>query len=220
MRLFTMIVLTALGLSQSFHITSRQNMVRVRGQTPVADPTQTMSRGRMGSQTMLPMQPLTFSGVLVDSSCAERTPELLRQPPESLEAKQAAGSTGPVQAAPIGGSASALGITVDPQTLAAERADIVPHLVPDILSRQPDPTCAVTASTSTFALLMEDDRLFNLDDGGNTLVSAALMSYPAAVAMLNGKGPGVKPFTVTKALPYGDRLFVRQVVQLGPSPTT
>jgi hypothetical protein len=220
MRLFTMIVMTALGLTQTYQITSQQNMVHDRGQTPVADQTQTLTRGRMGSQTLLPRQPLIYSGLLVDASCAERTPELLRQPPESLAAKQPAGYAGPVLAAPIGGSASAFGITVDPQTLAAERADVVPHLAPDILSRQPDPSCAITASTSAFALLMDNNRLFNLDDGGNTLVSAALMSDPAAVAMLNGKGPGIKPYTVTKALPYGDRLFVNQVVQLGSAPTT
>ncbi|HUB34786.1 MAG TPA: hypothetical protein VMA31_17250 [Bryobacteraceae bacterium] len=220
MRLFTMIVLTALGLTQTYQITRQQNMVRTRGQTPVADPSQSLNRGRMGSQVMLPMHPLTYSGILVDAACVDRTPDLLRQPPESLAAKQPAGYTGSVLAAPIGGAASAFGITVDPQTLAAERADVLPHLNPEVLSRQSDPSCAVTASTSAFALLLNDNRLFNLDAGGNTLAAAALLTNPAAVAMLNGKGPGIKPYTVTKALPYGDRLYVDRILQLGPSPTT
>ncbi len=220
MRLFTMIVLTALGLTQTYQVTSQQNMVRTRGQTRVADQTQVLTRGRMGTQVVLPEQPLIYSGLLVDAACVDRTPEALRQPPESMAAKQPVGSNGPVLAAPIGGSASAFGITVDPATLAAERADIVPHLDPEIFSRQPDPSCAITASTSAFALLTNNNRLFNFDEGGNTLAAAALLSDPAGVAMLNGKGPGLKPHTVAKALPYGDRLLVDQILQFGPSPTT
>lgn len=220
MRLFTVLVLTALGLTQRYQITSQQNMVRDRGQTRVADQSQVLTTARMGTQVMLPMHPLTYSGLLVDAACENRTPYDLRQPPESMAAKQPAGFNGPVQAAPIGGSASAFGITVDAATLAAERADVVPHLNPEVLSRQPDPTCAITASTSAFALLTNDNRLFNFDEGGNTLAAAALESDPAGRAMLNGQGPGVKPYTVAKALPYGDRLLVDTILQFGPSPTT
>lgn len=220
MRLFTVLLLTALGLTQRYQVTSQENMVRDRGQTRVADETQVLTRGRMGTQVTLPDQPLIYSGLLVDASCVNRTPYDLRQPPESMAAKMPAGSNGPVLAAPIGGSASAFGINVDAATVAAERADVVPHLDPEILSRQRDPSCAITASTSAFALLTNNNRLFNFDEGGNTLAVAALLSDPAGVAMLNGKGPGLKPYTVAKALPYGDRLFVDQILQFGPSPTT
>ena len=209
----TMIVLTALAMTESYQITAEQNMVRTRGQTRVLDRSQVVSSANLGTQVMLPLHPLVFSGLLVDASCVERTPFDLRQPPESMAAKQPAQPPAAAQAGQREGSAS--GITVDAATLAAAHADIDPHLVPEIFSRQPDPSCAITSSTSSFALLTSDNRLLNLDEGGNTFVSQALLSDPAAHAMLNGAGPAVKPWTVVQGVAYGDKLTVDRVLRLG-----
>lgn len=213
----TMIVLTALGMTQSYQITAEQNMVWVRGQTRVLDTSQVVASGNIGTQVMLTPHPLVFSGLLVDASCVERTPADLRQPPESMAAKQPAQPPG----APPMREGSAFGITVDASTLAAEHADIEPHLVPEIFSRQPDPSCAISSSTSAFALLLDNNRLLNLDDGGNTFVSQALLSDPSARAMLNGTGPAVKPWTIARGIAYGDKLTVDRILRLGaPVPPT
>ena len=48
------------------------------------------------------------------------------------------------------------------------------HQNPDLRTRQQDPNCAVSGSTVSFAILLDDGRLLNLDEGGNTLVGQAV----------------------------------------------
>lgn len=210
MQLVVMIILTALGLTESYQITSQQNMVHDRGQTPALDAKQALTGFRAGPKARLRDRPLVFSGLLVDASCVERTPLDLRQPPESMAAKR------PAQ--PPENEGAAPGLAVDTSIRAAEHADVDPHLVPDLVSRQRDPSCAISASTSSFALLTNENRLLNLDEGGNTLAAEALLSYPPARAMFNGAGPAVKPWTATQGFVSGDRLTVDRILELGAAP--
>jgi hypothetical protein len=110
---------------------------------------------------------------------------------------------------------SAAGVTVDADTLQKERSDIMAHQVPDLRMRQPDATCAITGGTRSFAVLMDNGRLLNLDEGGNTLATQSLLADPEGRALYNGTGPAVKPRVVIQGRIHGDKLIVDQVVRMG-----
>lgn len=186
------------------------------GQTPVQNSSQTVNRGRLGTRQPLPPGSLTLSGILVDGGCNNRSSLNFRQPPipvaaaapAGMPAESAAGRPGaPANSA----AAAAKGITIDAQTLEAERSDVMPHQAPEMRSRQQDPTCAITAATHGFALLLDNGRLLNLDEGGNTLAAQAIQSSTAGRAMLNGMGPGVKPRVTVTGRPQGDHLIVENL---------
>ncbi len=213
--------LTACGLAQS---TSSQNMVRYRGQTPTADETQSLDRGRLGTEAPYPAEPLALHGYLVDAGCRDRSALNLKQTPESAAGAGAVETPQESKAenarrSKLGyangggaktedGALSAFGVTVDPKTLDSERADVLTHQVPDLRARQADPTCAITGETRGFALLMKNGRLLDLDEGGNTMATEAIQSSDAGRRMLNGYGPGVKPKAAVKARVHGDRAVV------------
>jgi hypothetical protein len=169
----------------------------------------------------------TFRGTLVDAGCRDFSTYNLSRSPVSLagstpaqtpQAMAGAKSTNAKQpgAAPNGGADSsgprtASGITVDAQTLAAERTDVMPHQVPDLMSRQSDPTCAVRANTRAYALLLPNGRLLDLDEGGNTFANVAVDGSSAGRAMLAGQAPGMKPQTVVKGRLMGDKIVATSV---------
>jgi hypothetical protein len=117
----------------------------------------------------------------------------------------------PQQAA---GAVSAAGVSVSGDTVEKERADVSAHLVPDIVARQEDPTCAITATTSGYAIFTDSGRLLNLDQGGNTLAAQAIVGMPQGRAMLNGQAPGLKPRAVLKGWIQDDRVIVDSIQQL------
>jgi hypothetical protein len=200
MRVLAIFVLVA-GMSAQ-----NKNMVRDRGQTPLQEDTQTLSRGRIGHQDPIPKGPLMVSGLLVDGSCEERSSLNLRQRPELAPA--------PLPKQPAGGI-SAGGVSVDAQTLQRERGDVLAHQVPDLRMRETDPTCAITGSSRSFALLMDNGRLVNLDEGGNTLVVQYLQTDPAGRALLNGTGPAIKPRIMIRGRIYNSNLIVEKIVTGG-----
>ena len=186
--------------------TVNENMVRQRGQTSVQDNRESMSYGRIGTQQMMPLGQIAVSGILVDASCEDRTSLNMRSRPLPLPQVQP-----PQQNS---GNVSAGGISVSPQTTQNERADVLPHLVPDIVARQEDPSCAVTGATRSYAVLTDSGRLLNLDEGGNTLANVAISGTTAGRAMLNGQAPGIKPRVVLKGWILDDKLIVASVQQL------
>ena len=204
-RLAFILLSTAALFAQLGQKTSNENMVRSRGQTPVEDQRETMSRGRVGWQPMMPMGEVTVTGILIDGSCEDRTSLNLRSRPLPLPPAPPSQSSGAVAAA---------GISVNAQTVEREHADVTAHLVPDMRTRQEDPTCAVTASTSLYAVLTDSGRLLNLDQGGNTLMSQAISSDPRGRAMLNGQGPGIKPRITLKGRIFDDKVIVDSVVNV------
>jgi hypothetical protein len=186
--------------------TANENMVHQRGQTPVQDERETMTRGRIGSQVMMPMGQVAVSGILVDASCEDRTSLNLRSRPLPLPSVK--------PAPPSSGAVSAGGVSVDARTIENERADVAAHLVPDIVARQEDPSCAVTSATHGYAVLMDNGRLLNLDEGGNTLATQAIQSIAAGRAMLNGQGPGIKPRIDVKGWILDDKVIVDTIAKI------
>jgi hypothetical protein len=188
--------------------TNKENEVRDRGQTPLADETQTLDRGRLGRQAAIPAGALTLHGMLVDASCPDRSSGNLAQGPEKRNLV-------PAQPAPTNnGGVSSHGVTVDSKTIQTERADVMPHQVPDMRSRAMDPTCAITASTRGLAMLLDNGRLLNLDEGGNTLALQQIDGSASGRAMLNGSAPGLKPHAVIVGTIHGDRLTVNKIVRM------
>jgi hypothetical protein len=187
----------------------KQNMVRSRGQIPIPDRSQSITHGRLGRQDLLPVEPQIVSGILVDGSCDNRGALNLSQPPETMPAPLPQQSAG----------ASAFGITVDARTLEDERSDALAHQVPDLRMRQPDPTCAVTGQTSSFALLLPNGQLLNLDEGGNTLAAQFLNSDPAGRALLNGTGAAMKPWMTVQGRLDRATLIVQKIARTVGGPT-
>ena len=153
-----------------------------------------------------PPAPAVYQGVLLDAGCRDFSNANLRKAP------LAAAGAGPAQTPQQAEAArSAFGITVDAQTLAAQRSDILPHQVVDLLSRQSDPTCAIKGNTRSYALLLDSGRLLDLDDGGNTFATVAVEGFPAGRAMLTGQAPGLKPRATVKGHIEGDRILAGSV---------
>lgn len=171
-----------------------------------------------------PTGPIEISGILVDAGCRDRSQEnLVRTPPptnftapaETSELAQAMNErrtqTGfaagkDVQPQPPG--VQAFGITVDKQTLDQEQADVLQHQVQDLYSRQPDDSCGITGDTKAFALLTDQGRLLDLDQGGNTWAWQAVQSSDAGHALLNGTGSSFKPRVTVKGEIWTDQLVV------------
>ena len=192
--------------------TTKENQVKDRGQVPV--------EGGAGS---LASNRITLAGMLVDAGCRDRTALNLGLAPESIAAAgpaqtQAEAQSGAATRAQQGyatpGSArpnpqiSAQGITVDAKTIEAERADVIAHQVPDLRSRQMDPTCAITGATHSFAILLDSGRFLNLDDGGNTLATEAVQGSAQGRAMLSGNGSGFKPRGTVNGRIRADKVIV------------
>ena len=103
-------------------------------------------------------------------------------------------------------------IKVPKEILKAERADVVLTHTADHATRYSNArSCAITADTKAFALLLPDGTLLNLDEGGNTLTFEAFQSTSAGQAILNGKVGGVKPQGTVRGLRWGARLKVRSI---------
>jgi hypothetical protein len=179
--------------------TNKENMVHDRGQTPIRRESARVS----------------VSGMLFDAGCKDRSSLNLASAPETLPGAMPAETTAESQAAAgaknSGSVASAHGIAVDAKTLTAERSDIVLHQVPDLATRQADPSCAVTGGTSGYAVRLDDGRIFNLDEGGNTLAAEAVMASKDGRAMLNGAAYGFKPRVKMLGHTRGDRFIVEQI---------
>lgn len=199
-------LLSTLALAASAQSTGKQNMVRYRGQTRTQDETQTLDRGRMGSEDAVPPNPIVLRGVLVDAGCRNRSASNLKKTPQPV-----VGSGGGPSGQNASASLSAQGITVDQRTADAERADILVHQVPDLRTRQDDPTCAITGNTRGFALLMDNGRFLDLDEGGNSMAVEAVQGHAAGRKMLNGFGPGIKPRAAIRARIHGDRAVVEEL---------
>lgn len=219
--LFSTILVVA-AVAQLDQTTKKENMVHDRGQFWPEPKGQSLDQGRIGWQASVPNQTIMLSGILVDAGCANRTDLNLIRSPESLAVAAAAAAPGanPTAAPATGASAAAgntatqvnsHGISVQDQTLAHEREDIMPHEVPDMRSRMDDPTCAITSATRGYAVLLSNGRLLNLDEGGNTMADQAVQSSPAGRAMFNGNAPGLKPHVTIKGWVDGPRAVVQQL---------
>jgi hypothetical protein len=147
---------------------------------------------------------MTWSGVMVDASCRDRSLENLLAPP----AESLAGQNEPQK--------PARGITVSPQVLKAERGKAVLPDTLDHASRYSSASCALTADTKAFALVGPNGLLLELDEGGNTLAFDAFESTPAGAAILNGKVGGLKPMVKVTGLQAGRRIKVKSVVFMAP----
>jgi hypothetical protein len=201
------VVLTAFGA-----MAQNANQVRDRGATP-------LEAG--------PAPPVTLYGTLVDAGCRNRTALNLKLTPETFAQAAPAQPTASVQngaqmraaqgyqnpSAPSQQPNTPItvnGITVDAKTLAAERHDVLEHQVPDLISRQLDPTCAITGATHSFALVLTDGgRMLNLDDGGNTFANEAVQGSLVGRTMMDGKSGGFKPQAVVKGNIHADKVLVQ-----------
>lgn len=197
------------GFAQLDQKTNKENMVRDRGRTPVQPPGQVLTYGRVGTQDSVPYGPVTVRGLLVDAGCRNRSTSNLYKPVTPLPA---ATPNGAMQGGNSGPN-SVNGITVDQQTLAQERADILPHLVPDMLARQADQTCSVTGQTTQYSVLLQNGRFIDLDYAGDTLANEVVFATPQGQAMLNGTGPGVKMQVTVSGRVTGNRIFVEQLTK-------
>jgi hypothetical protein len=170
-----------------------------------------------------PTGPVEISGILVDAGCSDRSQENLARKPAQMNLTAPAATaeqqqvmndqrakTGfagkDVQPQPPG--IQAHGITVDKETLDQEQADVLQHQVRDLYSRQPDDSCGITGDTKAFALLTDQGRLLNLDEGGNTWAVQAVQSTEEGRALLNGMGSSFKPRVTIKGEIYTDQLVV------------
>lgn len=187
---------------------SKENQVHDRGQTPVQQESQSLDRGRLGTQASVPPEDITISGILVDAGCRNRTPqnfalsplpranELPAEPAQEKATQEGnRGKLGYATGAgePQSPSMTAFGISVDGKTLQGERGEVLAHQVPDLFSRELDPSCAITGGTRAFAILLQNGRLLNLDEGGNTWAMQSVQSSTQGHDMLNGKARGLKP---------------------------
>jgi hypothetical protein len=157
---------------------------------------------------------VTLQGVLIDAGCRDRSVWNLTRPPEPLNAAMppSAPESASGQATRGTQAAESGGISVDSKTIGLERQDVTQVVKnADLSARQSDPTCAIKANTRSFALLLRDDRLLDLDDAGTTFATAAVQASAEGRAMLNGKGPGFKPRATVVGTVQGDRIFANEV---------
>ena len=139
-------------------------------------------------------------GTLIDAGCRDRSAVNLAQPPERF-----------IPAVPVQPPASGSGITVDTKTANSERADVVMHQVPDLATRQADPTCAITGGTRAYALLLDNGKLLDLDEGGNTFASEAVYATLRGRDLLNGKAYGFKPRVTVKGRIHAGKVLTDSV---------
>jgi hypothetical protein len=202
---------SALALAAFLAAAQNPNEDRDRGNTPLYTgpaPTVTLygtlvdagCRNRTALNMSLPSLPFTVAA-------PAQTPADLQSGSQMRAAQGYANATQPAQQQ--NPSVSAYGINVDPKTLAAERSDVLEHQVPDLHSRQMDPTCAITGATHAFSIVLKEGRMLNLDDGGNTYATVAIQGSAAGHAMLNGNGGGLKPGVVIKGRMRADKVVVQ-----------
>jgi hypothetical protein len=192
-----LVVLAGVATCQT---TNPVNRVRDQGQTSTEDIGRLRGRQRLDERGVT-----TLHGILVDAGCRDRSQDNLSIAPGAPVLAPAQPKNAPQS------NGSAAGIQVAPQTVDRERADIMEHLVPDMRTRTSDWTCAITGNTHGFALLLDDNRLVNLDEAGNTLALEAVESTDAGRAMLNGTGQFLKPKATVIGVPHGDRILVREI---------
>jgi hypothetical protein len=158
--------------------------------------------------------PFVLHGVLLDGGCADRSNLSVLQPAETTSVEPEGGvHEADRMAMPQSSGVAAHGVSVDSATVNRERADILPHLVADLRSRQRDFSCAITGETRGFALLLDSGRLLVLDDGGGVQAVEMIQTTDEGRAMMNGAGPGVKPRVKAAGLVRGDRLIVETLQQ-------
>lgn len=207
--LLAMAALTACG--------QMNNEVRDRGATPLTYPSP-------GNEPVI-----TLSGTLVDAGCRNRTalnmslpgvPFKSALPAETKTEAQAATQmrsgqpfVNPNQPAQQQAPTTTVnGITVDSKTLATERSEVLEHQVPDLFSRQMDPTCAITGATHAFAVVLGNNgRMLNFDDGGNTFATVAIQATPQGKQMLDGTGGGLKPQVAIRGRIRNDKVVVQSL---------
>ena len=157
--------------------------------------------GTAGAQTQ-------WSGLLVDAGCRDRSLlNLLSPPTQEVAPAQPAVTKVP-------------GITVSPQVVKAERGDVLlPHTL-DHASRYSSASCAITADTTSFALLvLPKGPVLNLNQAGNTFAMESFQATPAGREILEGKTGGLKPHAVVWGLRDKDELkagSVSLISQAGP----
>jgi hypothetical protein len=195
LRILAMAAVACLAAPAQTPDPAKQEQERARGEAPAAKYVLTGAT--------------IFRGILIDAGCRDfsrfnlnLSPQALPAPAKEPDAKAAGGTT-------------ASGITVDAKTLDAERADAMPHQVADLVSRQSDPTCAIKGNTRAYALLMDDGRVADLDEGGSTFADAAVKADPQGRAMLAGQGPGFKPIVAVTGHIQGSRI-VASAVKIAP----
>jgi hypothetical protein len=180
--------------------------------TPDQNNTTDPSQARRRNDLDVPSGLVTVRGILIDGGCRYRQYANLRKPPETLPEEAPAQPPDAAQNnPPPTGAVSVKGISVNASTIDAERTGVMETHVAGMFERQSDPTCAVTGSTTSFAILTDDGHLVDLDPGGNTLALVAVQATDAGRAMLNGLGPGVKPRVVVKGQFRGDRLVAQDL---------
>lgn len=207
---------TLLGIAALFAFAQNPNEDRDRGAT------------RNSSPSLGALPTVTVAGTLVDAGCRNRSalnmslpgvPFSAALPAETKTEAQAASQMRAGQgyananqpAQQQNPSTSASGITVDSKTLASERPDVLEHQVPDLHTRQMDPTCAITGATHGFAVVTSDGRMLNLDDGGDTYATVAIQASAAGKAMMEGNTGGIKPQVTIKGHMRGDKIVVQSL---------
>ncbi len=147
-----------------------------------------------------------WSGLLVDAGCRDRSLANLLSPPT----QEIAAAVPAVTKVP--------GIVIAPQVVKAERGDVLlPHTL-DHASRYSSASCAITADTSAFALLLlPDGPLLNLNAAGNTFALESFQATAAGRQILEGKTGGLKPHAVVWGLRQGDELNAASVSLAGYS---
>ncbi len=175
-----------------------------KGPRPTQMTVQERERGRVQTHGSTAAQ--TVSGVLVDASCRDRTNLNLRQKPVTDIAGQKESDKAP-------GSNTA-GRTPAQDSSDEARQSAIAQMVPDALAREEDMTCAVTGGTTNYAILLDDGRLLNMDQGGNTLAAQAVQSTAAGRAMLNGAGPALKPRVKVLGRVGGGEIVVEKIESL------
>ncbi len=209
------LVRTASTLTVAAFLAAAQNPNedRDRGATRIqAGPAPTVSmagtlvdagcRNRTALNIALPSLPLTVSGPAQTAAEAQSGAQM-RTAQGYQNANQPAQQQNP--------QTTASGVTVDSKTLALERSDVLEHQVPDLRTRQMDPTCAITGATHSFAVLLPEGRMLNLDDGGNTFANEAVNGSATGRALLNGNGGGFKPQVVIKGRIRADKVVVQSL---------
>lgn len=173
-------LLAGAGFGQTDQKTSQENQMRDRGRTPIV-------REQPG-----PVKAPTMTGILLDAGCRDRSAINLQKTPESVR------TATPANMGPADRAASDRRLT----------GDALEHQVPDLFSRQPDPTCAITGATRAFALLLNNGKLLDLDEGGNTLATEAVIDTPRGQDMMNGRAYGFKPKVTIRGRQLYDRVIV------------
>ena len=142
-----------------------------------------------------------WSGMLLDASCLDRNLRNLLSPPTqeiAVPAKQEV--------------AKVPGITVAPRVIRREQAETLLTHTPDHASRYHSASCALTADTKAFALLLlPDGPLLDLNEAGNTLAMESFQATSIGREILNGKTGGWKPHAVVKGLRQGDEIKAASV---------